>query len=113
MIPTGTDLADAVRHAARAAFQDLFRDHNDHCFCYCTLVTPGEAYGPALSAWSLHALAAEAARHGCPPLDLKWSYADSPFHCYGERHLEPVRPLFAARGISSTCPTARGRPSST
>ncbi|MET9278938.1 DUF4303 domain-containing protein [Streptomyces anthocyanicus] len=55
-------------------------------------------YGPALSAWSAEALAAESERQGCAPLDLKWSYADSPFCCYGEAHLEPVRPLFEARG---------------
>ncbi|MFB6555283.1 DUF4303 domain-containing protein [Streptomyces sp. NPDC056405] len=98
MPPTETDLADAVHRAARAALLDLFREHPDHRFYYCTLVTPGEAYGPALSAWSVQALAEESARQGCAPLDIKWSYADSPFCCYGERHLEPVRPLFEARG---------------
>ncbi|MGY1429159.1 DUF4303 domain-containing protein [Streptomyces sp. WAC06273] len=98
MIPTESQLTDAVHRAARAAFLDLFREHPGHRFYYCVLVTPGEAYGPALSAWSEQALAQEAARQGCAPTDIKWSYADSPFCCYGERHLEPVRPLFAARG---------------
>ncbi|CAM5308378.1 hypothetical protein STENM327S_06085 [Streptomyces tendae] len=98
MPPTESELADAVHRAARAALLDLFRQHPDHRFYYCALVTSGEAYGPALSAWSEQALAAESARQGCPPLDLKWSYADSPFCCYGEEHLEPVRPLFEARG---------------
>ncbi|MEV7794369.1 DUF4303 domain-containing protein [Streptomyces sp. NPDC087512] len=98
MPPTESDLADAVHRAAGAAFRELFRDHPGHRFYYCTLVTPGEAHGPALSAWSEQALAEQAARHGCPPLDLKWSYADSPFCCHGEEHLEPVRALFAARG---------------
>ncbi|KFG77312.1 DUF4303 domain-containing protein [Streptomyces mutabilis] len=98
MIPTETDLADAVHRAARAAFLDLFREQPGHRFYYCVLVTPGEAYGPALSAWSEQALAEEAARQGCVVPDIKWSYADSPFCCYGERHLKPVRPLFEARG---------------
>ncbi len=98
VIPTETDLADAVHRAARAAFLDLFREHPGHRFYYCVLVTSGEAYGPALSAWSEQALAEEAARQGCAPSAIKWSYADSPFCCHGERHLEPVRPLFDARG---------------
>ncbi|RSN66287.1 hypothetical protein DMH12_01295 [Streptomyces sp. WAC 04229] len=98
MPPTEAELADAVHRAARAALLDLFREHPGDRFYYFTLVTSGEAYGPALSAWSVEALAAEAARQGCAPTHLKWSYADSPFCCYGERHLEPVRPLFEARG---------------
>lgn len=98
MQPTESERADAVHRAARAALLDLFREHPDHRFYYCTLVTSGKGYGPALSAWSAEALAAESERQGCAPLDLKWSYADSPFCCYGEAHLEPVRPLFDARG---------------
>ncbi|CAL9668131.1 DUF4303 domain-containing protein [Streptomyces sp. enrichment culture] len=98
MQPTESELADAVHRAARAALLDLFRAHPGHRFYYCTLVTSGEGYGPALSAWSVEALAAESERQGCAPLDIKWSYADSPFCCYGEEHLEPVRPLFEARG---------------
>ncbi|MCF2130349.1 hypothetical protein L1I79_28525 [Strepomyces sp. STD 3.1] len=38
------------------------------------------------------------ARQGCAPLDLKWSCGASQFCCWGERHLEPVRPLSEARG---------------
>ncbi|MFE0802616.1 hypothetical protein [Streptomyces sp. NPDC058812] len=45
-----------------------------------------------MSAWSVQALAEESARQGRAPLDIKSSYADSPFCGYGERHLEPVRP---------------------
>ncbi|MER6324598.1 MULTISPECIES: DUF4303 domain-containing protein [Streptomyces] len=98
MPPTESELADAVHRATRAALLGLFRDHPGHRFYYVTLVTSGEAYGPALSAWSHEALAAESEQQGCAPLDLKWSYADSPFCCYGEEHLAPVRPLFEARG---------------
>jgi hypothetical protein len=108
MPPTESELADAVYRAARAAFLDLFRDHPGHRFYYCTLVSTGEAYGPALSAWSVQALAAESARQGCEPLDIKWSYADSPFCCYGEQHLEPVRPLFEARGEIFDLPDDEG-----
>ncbi|MET9281161.1 DUF4303 domain-containing protein, partial [Streptomyces anthocyanicus] len=41
MQPTESELADAVHRAARAALLDLFREHPDHRFYYCTLVTSG------------------------------------------------------------------------
>ncbi|MFC7329925.1 DUF4303 domain-containing protein [Marinactinospora rubrisoli] len=96
-VPTEADLAHAVYRAARAAVADLFREYPGHTFYYCVLVTPGEAYGPALSAWSTEALAEAAHRTGADPDALRWSYADSPFCCYGERYLAPVRELFDAR----------------
>jgi hypothetical protein len=97
MVPTEFDLADAVYRATRAAVSDLFREHPDHHFYYCSLVTTGEAYGPALSAWSTEALAAAASASDFDAEMLKWSYADSPFCCYGEQHLQPIRALFDAR----------------
>ncbi|GAA4216737.1 DUF4303 domain-containing protein [Actinocatenispora rupis] len=92
MIPTEADLAAALADATRAALTELYRDNPGHRFYYVTLTTPGEAYGPALSAWSYEALA------GRPDADaVRFSYADSPFSIVGEHHLAPVRELFAAR----------------
>jgi hypothetical protein len=97
MVPTESDLADAVYRAARAAVSDLFREHPDHHFYYCSLVTTGEAFGPALSAWSAEALAAAVKASGADAEMLKWSYADSPFCSFGEQHFQPMRALFDAR----------------
>ncbi|WP_410579427.1 DUF4303 domain-containing protein [Amycolatopsis sp. lyj-108] len=92
MIPTEADLADALTTAARAVVTDLFRDSPGHTFYYVTLTTPGEAFGPALSAWSREALAQRADAD-----DVRYSYADSPFSIVGEEYLKPVREMFAAR----------------
>ncbi|MFI9452073.1 DUF4303 domain-containing protein [Amycolatopsis sp. NPDC052450] len=78
--------------AARAAVTDLFRDNPGHTFYYVTLTTPGEAFGPALSAWSREALAQRGDAD-----DVRYSYADSPFSIVGEEYLKPVREMFAAR----------------
>ncbi|ALG15156.1 DUF4303 domain-containing protein [Kibdelosporangium phytohabitans] len=90
--PSEADLTDALTEAVRAAVTDLYRDHPGHTFCFVTLTTPGEAFGPALSAWSHEALA-----HRPDAGDVRYSYADSPFSIVGEVHLAPVRELFAAR----------------
>lgn len=92
MTPTEADLADALTAATRAAVTNLFRDNPGHAFYYVTLTTPGEAFGPALSAWSHEALAQRADAD-----EVRYSYADSPFSILGEEHLKPVRDLFAAR----------------
>lgn len=92
MIPSEADLAEALTKAVRAAVTDLYRDNPGQTFYYVTLTTSGEAFGPALSAWSHEALA------GRPDADhVRYSYADSPFSIVGEEHLAPVRELFAAR----------------
>lgn len=92
VIPTEAELADALTRATRAAVADLFRENPGHTFYYVTLTTPGEAFGPALSAWSHEALAQRA-----DAADVRYSYADSPFSIVGEKHLKPVREMFAAR----------------
>lgn len=92
VIPTEADLADAVTTAVRAVVTDLFHDNPGHTFYYVTLTTPGEAFGPALSAWSHETLSQR------PDADeVRYSYADSPFSILGEQYLKPVRELFAAR----------------
>ncbi|MFK0245975.1 DUF4303 domain-containing protein [Amycolatopsis azurea] len=70
----------------------MWFDDPGHTFYYVTLTTPGEAFGPALSAWSHEALALRTDAD-----EVRYSYADSPFSILGEQHLKPVRDLFAAR----------------
>ncbi|MFD6065809.1 MULTISPECIES: DUF4303 domain-containing protein [Amycolatopsis] len=92
VVPSEAELADALTTATRAAVTDLFRDNPSHTFYYVTLTTPGEAFGPALSAWSHEALAQRA-----DAAEIRYSYADSPFSIVCEEHLKPVRDLFAGR----------------
>lgn len=64
------------------------------------MITSGEAHAPVLCAWSREALQAYGRREGLEEaelLDVKWSYADSPFCCFGENHFAEVRRLFAPR----------------
>src|SRR5690606_15234136 len=92
--PTEKELSDAIYEAGRAAFQGLFSERRSERFYYCTLTTTGEASRPAISAWSHEALAAvpEAERE-----QLAWSYADSPYCCFGDEHFARVEALFARR----------------
>ncbi|NBH03493.1 DUF4303 domain-containing protein [Amycolatopsis sp. SID8362] len=92
MIPSEEDLVDALTKAVRASVAELFLDNPGQTFYYITLTTPGEAFGPALSAWSQEALAERSS-----PDDVRYSYPDSPFSIVGEEYLAPVRRLFAAR----------------
>jgi hypothetical protein len=96
MAPTESDLADAIYRATAAAAADLFRAHPDHHFYWYSLTTTGAAHAPCPSAWSTQALA-EAAHTDDDRLMLKWSYADSPFFLYGEKHFAIVNRLFEAR----------------
>lgn len=99
--PSKSELVDAIAAATFAAVTDLFSKHpNDH-FYYCALVTTGEALAPILTAWSQEALDAivnQARDDPSARAELKWSYADSPFYCYGDEHFGEVRRLFASVG---------------
>jgi hypothetical protein len=98
---TQPELVDAVADATRAAVTALFRERSQDRFYYCSLITTAAGLAPFLSAWSWEALeAAVRARPDDPDARrwLKWSYADSPFCCYGERHFEPVQRLYDALG---------------
>ena len=100
-VPSKAELVDAIAAATSAAVTDLFRKHPGDTFYYCALITTGEAHPPNLTAWSTEALDVAASQHRGEPdarQDLKWSYADSPFYCYGEEHFEEVRCLFEALG---------------
>ena len=88
------ELTDALRDATRAAVTALFQEHQEEHFYYCSLITTGEGLAPNLTAWSTEAL--DSASNGDPVArsELKWSYADSPYYCYGEQHFSRVRDIF-------------------
>ena len=96
--PSESELCEAIVAATRKAVKQLFVEHPGEYY-YLTLVTSGEAYSPVVAAWSKEALSAAMARPqgGSDPDDLKWSYADSPYYCYGKEHFSRVEELFNAR----------------
>jgi hypothetical protein len=96
--PTAEELEAAIATAARLAIASLFQSHPGRYY-YLVLVTTGEAAYPFLSAWSEEALS-EVASHASDPAaqeEMRWSYADSPFCCYGLEYFEGVKALFAGR----------------
>ncbi|WP_042199279.1 DUF4303 domain-containing protein [Paenibacillus camerounensis] len=96
-------LAVEIAEAARRSFCALFA--NGERYYYCTLYTTGEGHAPSLSAWSREALEREAAKQaeggGTPASTIaeliKWSYADSPYCCFGDESFDELRRLFQAR----------------
>ena len=87
-------LASEIAIAAKKAFIELFK--NKERYYYCCLITNGEGFSPFVSAWSWEALKRESeklANHENAEL-IKWSYADSPYMCYGEEHFQKVDTLF-------------------
>jgi hypothetical protein len=97
--PARAKLVDAIAAATRAAVRDLFREYPADHFYYCSLITTGEALSPNLVAWSWEALHRQCKGDPIARSDLKWSYADSPFFCYGEQHFGDVRRLFLFMGV--------------
>jgi len=97
---TPEELSIPIADAARAAFGDLFRANPNDTFYYCSLITTGEGHTPHLTAWSKEKLAEVVNTEGADDslvTELKWSYADSPFCCFGESHFEEVRKIFIDR----------------
>ncbi len=89
-----------IAEAAKKSFIRLFE--NGESYYYCTLVTTGDGVAPVLSAWSWEALEREANKQKQEnPKDyaeiIKWSYADSPYHIFGEENFENVRKMFSKR----------------
>jgi hypothetical protein len=98
-IPTEFELADAIESATAKAVRALFTRHPRHYY-YLSLITTGEAHPPALAAWSREALddaVKRAPDHDAARRALEWSYADSPYYCFGEEFFERVQDLFALR----------------
>jgi hypothetical protein len=98
-VPSESVLADAIASATELAAKKLFAQHPGHYY-YLSLITTGEAHAPVLAAWSEEALE-EAVRNEADKEDsrwgLKWSYADSPYFCFGEEYFENVNTLFTLR----------------
>ena len=95
--PSEEDLIDAIETAAERAISALFDEHPEH-FYYCSLMTTGEASAPVLTAWSEEALDRAVAEQGLEEREvLRWSFADSPYFCYGEEHFNEVQRLFGER----------------
>lgn len=65
-------------------------------FYFFALITTEEAHAPFLAAWSHEALARTSAALGVDPLEIKWSYADSPYAITGEESFVEVRRLLDA-----------------
>jgi hypothetical protein len=94
-----TDLANAIAKATRDAYVQLRREYPGEYY-YFVLTTTWDGTAPAIAAWSRESL--EQAIQGSEDKEdaewgLKWSYADSPFLCYGDEYFDEVRSLFAHR----------------
>lgn len=96
-------LAIEMADAARTSFRSLFE--NGERYYYCTLYTTGEGHAPSISAWSWEALEMESARQGDESDTsrstiaklIKWSYADSPYCCFGDENFADVKQRFIER----------------
>ncbi len=101
---TSEELATSIADAARRAISELFRENAGDTFYYCSLITTGEGHTPHLTAWSKEKLEETVKAEGGGEdlaAQLKWSYADSPFHCFGESHFERVKQILVGRSVSN------------
>lgn len=99
-VPEEGELVTAIADATRNAVRKLFGENPNETFYYCSLVTTGEGHTPCFTAWSREkleeAVRAEGGDEGLRA-ELKWSYADSPYCCYGEEFFGEVRRLLTLR----------------
>lgn len=92
---------NVLKEATRKAFIDLFNEHPDEHFYYCTLVMMDAQGCPIVSAMSYEALEKVLQeykeKYGRDPKDtrktLKWSFADSPYCVYGEEYFTDVQKM--------------------
>ena len=93
------ELKIEIEKATQQAFAGLVELHPGR-FYYFSLITTGEAHSPVVAAWSYEALQ-EAVEGESDVKDaiwgLKWSYADSPYYCFGEEYFKNVELLFGQR----------------
>ena len=93
------ELVEILKIATGKAFASLFNNY-DEKFYYCSLITDGEGNCPLISAWSEEALARVLLSEENPEeaeLELKWSYADSPYCLYGEEYFTEANEFFNRR----------------
>lgn len=96
---TEAELSSAIAEATRHAYYNLVHLHPESYY-YFSLITTGEAHPPVIAAWSHEALAAAIAERSDRDQAaswLKWSYADSPYFCFGETYFAKVQELFRSR----------------
>lgn len=79
---------------------DLFLEFPEE-FYFVVLVVFGEANAPYVSAWSKESLARKILESEMPfeeaLLAYKWSYSDSPFYAYGDKHFNEVEDVLRRR----------------
>ena len=96
-------LCNAIREAARQAFEAV-RSANPHeHFYYFALVTTGDALRPGPCACSLEGLERALERYRAKGSAfgaevLRWSEADSPYHLHGDEHFRHVEALLLRDG---------------
>lgn len=93
------DLVKILKIATQKAFISLFNNYDEE-FYYCSLITDGQGNCPFISAWSKEALSRILLTEENPEeakLELKWSYADSPYCLYGEEYFSEVNDVFNKR----------------
>ena len=100
---------ELLKEAAGKAFKDLFKEHPNEHFYYCTLVLMNAQGCPVVSAMSEEALdkllQEDVKECGYSEMEsrklLKWSFADSPYCIYGEQYFSEVEEWIANRDKNS------------
>lgn len=96
---TSSEVINAIESAISGAIENLFAEHRKESFYYISLITTGEGLAPFLSAWSWEALERISSQQASPAAarrEMKWSYADSPYCCYGDALFADVRRIFSS-----------------
>ncbi len=93
------EIIPVLTAAAEKAFRQLFQEHPDEHFYYCTLVML-DVSAPCISAWSEEALEVFLSQNGIQNpedrLDYRYSYADSPYFAFGyEEYFSEAETLFS------------------
>ena len=100
-------LVALLKEAVGKAFKDLFKEHPDEHFYYCTLVLMNGQGCPVVSAMSEEVLEKlvqeDVKKYGYSTSVsrefLKWSFADSPYCIYGEQYFSEVEKMIASRDL--------------
>lgn len=100
-------LVALLKEAVGKAFRDLFKEHSDEHFYYCTLVLMDGQGCPVVSAMSEEVLEQlvqeDVKKYGYSTMVskefLKWSFADSPYRMYGEQYFSEVEKMIINRDI--------------
>jgi hypothetical protein len=91
VVPSANKLKREIKDAVQKSVNDLFNGNEN--FYYIVLVTTEEAHSPILSAWSTEAF------NKYNDINIKWSYADSPYFNYGKEYFDKINKLFSLRPL--------------